>query len=62
MTSPLLLSIFHLYGSDVAHKNENLYFIHSTSEMEWAWAANRLIEKVSTAFTDSASLVLVHTG
>jgi len=25
--------------------HENLYFIHNTPEMDWAWAANRLIEK-----------------
>jgi hypothetical protein len=50
VTSPCLCFLIffpHLYGSYVAYKHENLY--HSTYEMDWAWAANRLIEKVSTA-------------
>jgi hypothetical protein len=41
--------------------HENLYFIHNTPEMDWAWAANRLIEKVSQ-LCDSAISVLVHIG
>lgn len=42
------LNIFFIYMVLMLLTNMKT-FIHSTSEMDWAWVANRLIEKVSTA-------------
>ena len=45
----LFVELFILCGLDIANDYNYLQLLDSTNEMNWAWAANRLIKKVCTA-------------